>query len=193
MEPSLVPGERILYSKLLLEAQSRFSSWGNFGIERGDLLVISPPYYREDQALLDFVNPFVRFFTLHKLKLSSYSRPSWEDNLLIKRVIALPGDTVKIVDHKAYVKTPDSDLFVPETDFNVAYQLRIPDLPSLWRQGDPMDGNRKEVTLGEDEYFLLSDSRGRGSDSSLWGPLKRDKILGKVFFRYWPFTAFSFL
>jgi signal peptidase I len=193
MAPSLVPGERILYSQLLLEAQSRFSSWGNFGIGRGDLLVISPPYYRDEQPILDFVNPFVRFFTLQKLQFSSYSRPLWEKNLLIKRVIALPGDTVKIINHRAYVKTPDSDVFVPEDSFRADYTLNKLDLPSLWMPGDPMDGRYEELTLGEDEYFVLGDSRGQGSDSYLWGALKRNHILGKVFFRYWPFTTFSFL
>ena len=193
MEPSLHPGERILYSKLLLEAQSRFRTWGNFGISRGDLIVISPPYYRDEQPILDFVNPFVRFFTLQKLQFSSYSRPEWEKNLLIKRVIAVPGDTVKIVNHTAYVKTPDSNGFISENNFKAGYSINKPDLPALWKKGDPMDGNSEELVLGDNEYFVLGDSRGQGGDSSLWGPLMRDRILGKVFFRYWPFTAFSFL
>ncbi len=194
MEPSLKPGERILYSKLLLEAQSRFSNLGNFGIERGNLVIVSPPYYREEQPVLDYINPFVRFFTLQKLQLSSYSRPYWEEDLLVKRVIALPGDTVKIVGHRAYVKTPDSGTFVTEENLDTSsYRIQKPDLPPLWKPGDPMDGSLNEITLGGDEYFVLSDSRGKGSDSYLWGPLTRSRILGKVFFRYWPFTSFSFL
>ena len=110
---------------------------------------------------------------------------------MVKRVIALPGDTLYMKDYKVYIRVPGSNFFVLETKLVTKdYALLFPDL-SLSLKGYPLEGTYPPITLSEGEYFLLSDHRGRGSDSFSWGPLPRDKILGKVFFRYWPFHGFS--
>nr|WP_253952490.1 signal peptidase I [Oceanispirochaeta sp. M1] len=194
MEPGLNPGDRILFSKLLLDTDIGGMKWVDLGIKRGDLVVISPPYFRKNQQFIQIVNPLVQFITFQKIQLSSYPRYSWEKTNMIKRVIAVPGDSVRMVNHRVYLKTPKSSKFRYEEDvIEVSYNWKSVDTPGIWIPGYPLDGSSSEITLEEGEFFVLSDFRGQGSDSYLWGPLSSDRILGKVFFRYWPFNAFSFL
>ena len=49
----------------------------------------------------------------------------------------------------------------------------------------------KEITLGNDEYFVMSDNRVSSIDSRLWGAIKSDQIQGKVLLRYFPLNKIS--
>ncbi len=194
MEPDLEPGDRVIFSKFLLDKDNSMSGRKAFGLSRGDLVVISPPYFRENQRIVQIFNPFVRFVTFQKIQMSSYQRHSWEKSHMIKRVIGFPGDTVRIVDYRVYIKEPGSTVFRSETDVSgLSYDLRIPEVLPENSGSFPLDGSSMEYKLGDGEYFVMSDNRGQGSDSSIWGPLPSNRILGKVVFRYWPFHSFSFL
>lgn len=92
-----------------------------------------------------------------------------EGEIIIKRIIGMPGDTVSIKDNTVYVN--DEEL---EEDY--AY-------------GETSD--YEEITLGDDEYFILGDNRPISKDSRYFGPVKEDEIIGKVIFRLWPFNKFG--
>ena len=53
----------------------------------------------------------------------------------------------------------------------------------------------EEITLGEDEYFVLGDNRNNSEDSRYAniGNIKKEYIIGKVWFRVAPFKDFGFL
>lgn len=82
----------------------------------------------------------------------------------IGRVVAAGGDTVEITDSQALVVNGsamvESNIFYPTPVYEgfVEYPL----------------------TLGEDECFVLSDSRSGGEDSRYYGPVKKDELLGTV-------------
>ncbi len=194
MLPTLASGDRILFSPLLSDRRQTLFHGGVTPLERGELVVISPPYYRENQKLIDFFNPAVRFFTFQKFQFSSFSRQNWESGILIKRIVGLPGDTVRMNGFQLYIKPAGENSFLPESlVIPSGYTIQLPRLEEGWKPGFPLDGSMDEYVLKENEYFLLSDNRGQGSDSYFWGPLPRERILGKVFFRYWPFRGMSFL
>lgn len=90
----------------------------------------------------------------------------------IKRVIGLPGETVKIAGGKVYVlKNPDDK----------GNPMAEPYLPSdLETVGEVIQ------TLGPDEYFVMGDNRVASLDSRRWGVLPRANITGRVMFRAWP-------
>ena len=88
---------------------------------------------------------------------------------LIKRVIGLPGETIKCEDHVIYIndKALDSTYgMVTTADFS-------------------------SVTLKDDEYFVLGYNRENSTDSILLGPIKKKKIKGTTDFIIFPFTKFG--
>jgi signal peptidase I len=102
--------------------------------------------------------------------------PEESDTNFIKRVVATPGDTLKVVDGHAIVNGEA----VPD-DF-----------------ARPCGGGRgcnmpKEITIPPDHYFMMGDNRGFSDDSRFWGPVPRDWIIGKAFFTYWPLDRVGFL
>lgn len=95
----------------------------------------------------------------------------------IKRVIAVPGDSVQIISGGIYV---NKKLFVDKFD-----------APAVDNPGLAKD----EIVLGEDEYFVLGDNRNDSEDSRFAniGNVKKEYIVGKVWVKISPFKAFGFV
>ncbi len=87
--------------------------------------------------------------------------------IFVKRLVALPGDTVEIRLHKLYV---NGEL--------------VPDPPEMGSQ--PADYG--PITLEEDQYFVIGDNRLTSNDSRKEniGPISRDMLQGKVKCVLWP-------
>lgn len=84
----------------------------------------------------------------------------------VKRVIGLPGDLLEIRDGKVYIN---------------GEELQEPYVSSPINTGDV-----PEQRVPENAYFLMGDNRAQSLDSRAFGFVKKEDILGKVIFRFWP-------
>jgi signal peptidase I len=195
MLPTLEPGDRLLTVPLLYG--SRLSAFGltlpGFRKpDRGDIVVVRPPYVRERSFVVHAADAVVSFFTARRVSVLNNGNGEAIGRWTVKRVIGVPGDTVRVEDNVAYVRIEGNSTFVPE--FSTArrdYSLDRTGLPDGWAEGFPLSGNLAEVSLGPGEYFVLGDNRVASLDSRHWGSVSESAILTPAVLRYWPLQRFG--
>lgn len=96
---------------------------------------------------------------------------AWNNKLLIKRVIGLPGDWIEI-----------------DTDGNIYLNGEILDEPYVQQKALGECDLEFPYQVPQEQYFVVGDMRENSIDSrnSLIGCIPYDQIVGKVFFRVWP-------
>lgn len=101
-----------------------------------------------------------------------FRAPKNEEYDYIKRIVGLPGDTVRVNDGKIYV---NDELLTEDylSSDSFTYGGRF------WKEN-------QSIPVPEDQYFVLGDNRSHSSDSREWGPVPRKNIIGKAWLRYWP-------
>jgi signal peptidase I len=85
--------------------------------------------------------------------------------LAIKRVIGLPGETIRVEGGKVRINGKEID--EPYLSGPISYTL-----PTR--------------VLGPEEFFLLGDNRNASNDSHIWGPVPAARLMGRVLYRVWP-------
>ncbi|MBP8960829.1 signal peptidase I [Patescibacteria group bacterium] len=101
----------------------------------------------------------------------------------LKRIVALPGDIVKIQDCKVYISRY-GEKFELQEDY--LPDSVCTDSGSFFREGH-------SVRLFDDEYLVFGDNRGNSVDSRYFGVIKASNIQGRVIFRFWPLNRVGFL
>ena len=100
-----------------------------------------------------------------------------KNQLLIKRIIGLPGETVQIMNGKVYING---------YELNENYGNAIIESAGL---------AENPIVLGEDEYFVLGDNRNNSQDSRFEsvGNIHRSDLIGRAWIRIWPLNEISLL
>jgi signal peptidase I len=121
----------------------------------------------EDQDRL-FINKIAyRMGDIHSGDVVVFQYPRDHTKSYIKRIIALPGDRLRIDHGQVYVNGISlAETYVPN---------RFTD-----------DRSQPEMVLPPHEYWVMGDHRSISSDSRDFGPVERDLIYGKAAFVYWP-------
>lgn len=107
-----------------------------------------------------------------------FDLPQNTSKALIKRIVGLPGETIII---RGNVVT------IINEEHPQGFQLDEPYL-SPENFGGVSEVN---MTLADDQYFVLGDNRKVSADSRVWGMLPREDIVGRVFVRLFPITGIS--
>lgn len=182
MEPTLTEGDRVLVNKL---------SYRLGDPKRGDVIVFKDPYPDpcdeqpdapgcDESVPRKALNWFAEVFGL----------PTGDTRDFIKRIVALPGETVAMSDGNVYVC--DEPGCVPVDKNGKPKDGRIVDFPHTADEGPQRDDDTfPSFVVSSDEYFVLGDNRANSSDSRSFKGIARDEIIGKAFVLIWPPTRFG--
>jgi len=153
MRTQLVEGDRVLVSKL---------SYVLHEPRRGDIVVFDSPAEEGGDG-----GPAPVRFVRGLFEAMGLARPTEEE--FIKRVIALPGETVDIRDGTVFVD--GRELVEPYLDPGT---VTVP-------SGVPLP-----VTVPEGQLWVMGDSRANSSDSRAFGPIEEESVVGRAILVVWP-------
>jgi signal peptidase I len=166
MEPTLDIGQRVLVNRVNYHLSDP---------DRGDIVVFHPPQGAESgrRCGAETANDGDTDEDENTYNPSTQACPlptsETADTNFIKRVVAVPGDRLRIEDGHPVINGE-----VQEEDFI--------------RRCDGGNGCNlpEEIVIPPDHYFMMGDNRGSSDDSRFWGPVAREDIIGQAFFTYWP-------
>jgi signal peptidase I len=117
------------------------------------------------------------FHEVHRGDIVVFKRPPGERDAnikdLIKRVIALPGETVEGRDGHVMI------------DGRILHEPYVPP--------DKPTDNFGPTKIAKNHYWVMGDNRTNSKDSRVFGPIPRSLIVGRAFIRVWPVTAITLL
>ena len=132
--------------------------------EPGDVIVFDPPFGAEEED-----EPLLQAVVRNIAESLGLQTPAVED--LIKRVIAVGGQELEVVDSQVLIDgIPIDEPYLDESAF-------MPDF-------GPVD-----VPVGT--VFVMGDNRPRSQDSRRFGPIDTNSIVGRAFVRVWPFDRWG--
>ncbi|MBI2863722.1 MAG: signal peptidase I [Chloroflexi bacterium] len=155
MEPTLHTGQYLLVNKLVY-----------FSMDMSEISKALPAFNLQNKQT------FFLFHPPEKGDIVVFRYPKDPSRDFIKRVIAVPGETVEIRNGKILVNGEESQ---------EPYTAERPNYPYGPEKVPP------------DNFFVLGDNRNNSSDSHIWGMVPRNNIVGKAWISYWPVSDLGFV
>jgi len=166
----------------------------------GDHLLVDKVSYSRSVGIFDrFILPQVK---IARGMIVTFSGPTEivhkrEEKNLVKRVIGLPGDTIRIEEEKVFINGQlidepytvykgfaPRDQFPPEFAYGWHYEF-----PQKYRGYVQTTDMGKVFKVPEGHYFCMGDNRNFSFDSRFWGPLPADYIIGRPWRVYWSYES----
>ncbi len=119
----------------------------------------------------------------------TYQRQPLSGYFYIKRLIGMPGDTLKIVNDMVWIKPAGEKEFRPATDFSKKFD-RIYSGQGGYHGHIPLGylAEGAEYTVPEDMFFVLGDNSRNSLDSRYWGCVPRKNVIGRAMNVFWPIS-----
>ena len=131
---------------------------------------MEPNFFEGDYLIIDEIS--YRFRSPQRGEVIVFDAPIKSSQKYIKRIIGLPGETVKIKDGNVYI-----------LDGQGIFQLLD---ESAYLAEETTTQQTLEMNLEDNQYFVMGDNRSASSDSRKWGPVTEEAVVGRVFLRLWP-------
>jgi len=135
---------------------------------------MEPNFYHSDYLIVDEIS--YQFRAPQRGEVIVFKYPGDLSQRYIKRIVGLPGETIKVQDGQVFIYQDGVAQSLNENDY-LFQSTKTP--------GDI------QITLDKNEYFVLGDNRSLSADSRRWGALPEKNIIGRVFLRAWPFAALA--
>ena len=156
MEPTLDIGQRVLVNRFLFHFEDP---------EVGDIVVFHPPVGAEQGNVCGGSGA-----APPEGQVCAQPTPDRADVNFIKRIVAGPGDRIRIEDGRVVLNGREQREPFARLDACGGGECDFPE----------------EITVPPDHYFMMGDNRGASDDSRFWGPVPREWIIGGAFATYWP-------
>ncbi|MCK5415967.1 signal peptidase I [Candidatus Parcubacteria bacterium] len=139
---------------------------------------MEPNFFDHEYLIINEIS--YRFNEKERGDIVVFRYPRNPQEYFIKRLIALPGEEIKIDDGKVIIYNKENpDGFILEE--------------SYLGEGIITNAvNNDRVKIDEDEIFVLGDNRLHSKDSRVFGPVNKSFVIGKVMLRGWPFNRAKF-
>jgi signal peptidase I len=158
----------------------------------GDFLLFNRQVYAPPGRLSQWLLPY-RPVARGDIIVFRHTQPA----MLVKRVVGLPGEHVRITDGRVFVNDAALDepyaAFepAPPNEFRDNFPAKIytdPEVdPEWWRQMQYLTQNG-ELVVPAGEYFVLGDNRNHSKDSRFWGFVPRQAIIARPLVIYFSLT-----
>ncbi len=138
---------------------------------------MEPNFYDHEYLIIDEIT--YRFNEPRRGDVIVFKYPDNPKEYFLKRVIGLPGERVKVTGGQVLI-------------YNEKHPEGIMVEEKYLPKNLLTDGERL-VTLGSEQYFVLGDNRPNSYDSRRFGPVDRNLIVGRTWFRGWPISRVQIL
>ena len=175
LQPYLIPSESMEHTLLV-----------------GDFLLVNKQVYATADKLSRWLLPY-RDVVRGDIVVFHHPQPPY----LVKRVVGVPGDRLRIEDGRVLVNGQVQDepyaAFEPAASnpFRDDFPAKVytdPEVdPFWWRQMQTLTRNG-ELVVPQDEYFVLGDNRNHSKDSRFWGFVPRSQIVARPLVIYFSLT-----
>jgi signal peptidase I len=132
---------------------------------------MEPNLHSEQRLVVEKLS--YRFHGPQRFDIVVLKMPSQGEELLIKRVVGLPGETVEIRDGQVYINGEP--------------------LEEPYTEEKTQPGVHGKVTVPPLHIFVLGDNRDRSNDSRSFGAVAIDNVVGRAWLSYWPPNQLGFV
>jgi len=139
---------------------------------------MEPSFYDNEYLIIEKIT--YRFREPKRGEVIVFKSPSNPKDYLIKRIIGLPNEKVLI---------EKGDVLIENAQFVQGLELKE---DAYLASGTTTPG-QISVELQDDQYYVLGDNRNMSLDSRVFGPISKENISGRTWFRGWPFKEIGLI